>query len=513
MFKNIHRWFSVLATFFILMFAVSGIVLNHRHFFSPVSVNCQWLPGDYRFVNWNLAAIKGATPLQGDSLLVYGNIGIYLTDSVFSGFKSFNKGFPKGTDNRKTFHIFRSPKGNVYAGTLSGLYYLKDKQWIHLPLPAQVKQVRAIDMRGDTLMVFSRSVLFLGCDNPLEPRFTEHRLPHPKGYAARTSLFRALWVLHSGEIFGFAGKIIVDFMALVMIFLTLTGIIWFIAPDLMKSLKNRLRTRKRFGKLNRFSRKWHNLIGISMVLFLVINTVAGTFLRPPLLIAIARSDMANIKGTILDHMNPWYDKLRDIRYDALGDQFLISTSEGFFSASPELSDSLTPFSDQPPISIMGINVFESQPDGQFIVGSFSGLFSWDPSSELIIDKITGLPPARVNDLSSPFGSLPVAGFIQTTQGEEYIFDFDAGVLSKTPRLKFPEMPEHIKKNTPMPLWNLALEIHTGRIYSFIFGRFYILFIPLAGMVVLSILISGLVLWLRDYRRKKRIRKHCQPPIS
>lgn len=511
MLKFIHRWFSVLAAFFILMFALSGIVLNHRHFFSPVSVNRQILPGNYRFANWNLAAMKGATPLDDHNILVYGNIGVWLTDPDFSDFHPLNQGFPKGIDNQKTFHVYRSQKGNTYAGTLSGLYYLRGRQWEPLPLTGKEKQVRAIEMRGDTLMVLTRSGLFLGHDNPPHPDFTLHQLPHPKGYAARTTLFRALWLLHSGEVFGFAGKIIVDFMGLVMIFLTLTGIIWFVAPDMMKTLRKSLKARKRFGKVNRFSRKWHNFIGISMVLFLVINTIAGTFLRPPLLIAIARSDMANIRGTILDHINPWHDKLRDIRYDARQDRFLISTSEGFFSASPDLSDSLLPVTNQPPVSIMGINVFEPQPDGKFVVGSFSGLFSWDPKSGIITDKITGLPPAMPYGLSSPFGSLPVAGYIQTPKGGEFIFDYDAGVLSNAPGLNFPEMPEHIKKDSPLPLWNLALEIHTGRIYSFIFGKFYILFIPLSGLMVLIILFSGIVLWIRDYRRKKRIREHCKPP--
>jgi len=125
--------------------------------------------------------------------------------------------------------------------------------------------------------------------------------------------------------------------------------------------------------------------------------------------------------------------------------------------------------------------------------------------------ITGLPPEAGKPLSSPFGSLPVAGYISTPNGKEFIFDYDAGVFSKSQGMQFPEMPESVKRETPFPLWNLALEVHTGRIYSTIFGKFYILFIPLAGIMVLSILLSGMVLWIRDYRRKKRIRKHCQPP--
>ena len=513
MFRNIHRWLSVFAAFFILMFALSGIVLNHRHFFSQLSVNRGWLPGNYRYSNWNLSAIKGSESFGKDSVLVYGNIGIWLTDSEFSGFQSFNQGIKKGIDNRKTFHVFHSPAGNTYAATLSGLYFLEGSQWQSQHLPVEAKQVRAIEMHGDTLMVLTRSNLILGKDNPGSPGFQALNLPYPKGYKGQTSLFRALWVLHSGEIFGFVGKVIVDLMGLIMIFLTLTGIVWFIAPDLMKSMRRHLKARKRFGRINRFSRKWHNLVGVIMVMFLTINTIAGIFLRPPLLIAIASSEITNIRGTILDHVNPWFDKLRDIRYDPLGNCFLVSTSDGFFSVNPALNDSLQPVQGQPPISIMGINVFEPKDNGQFIVGSFSGIFTWDPSNGTSINKITGLPPATSEGLSSPFGGSPVSGYIQASNGQEFIFDYDAGVFSKEQGVKFPEMTDHIKKAAPLPLWNLALEIHTGRIYSSIFGGFYILFIPLMGLMVLTILVSGLVLWIKDFRRKKRIKDHCKTSMK
>lgn len=509
-FKFIHRWFGVVVAVFILLFALSGIVLNHRHFFSPLSVNRNFLPKEYRFGNWNLAAVKGSIPLPGDSLLIYGNIGVWLTDQDFSFFEPFNQGFKKGIDNRKTFQVYHSPKGNAYAATLSGLYFLSENGWKEIHMPVKEKQVRAIDMRGDTLLVLTRSHLLLGTDQPMQANLKAKRLPHPRGYAGRTSVFRALWVLHSGEIFGMAGKIIVDIMGLIMIFLTLSGIVWFVAPDLMKSLRNRLNTRKKVARLNRFSIKWHNVLGIWVALFLIINTIAGTFLRPPLLIAIARSDMANIKGTILDHENPWHDKLRDIRYDETGDRLLISTSEGFFAVEPTLGDSLQRLPAQPPVSVMGINVFESLGEGNLLVGSFSGIFTWNPLQGEITDKITGLPTSPGRGMSNPFGSIPVAGYFKTNNGQEYIFDYNAGVVPLGQGKPFPEMPESIKRASALPLWNLALEVHTGRFYSFIFGKYYILFIPIMGLVVVSILISGAMLWIRNYRRKKRIRKNCKP---
>ncbi len=511
--KFIHRWFGVVAALFIIMFAISGIVLNHRHFFSPVSVNRNMLPKDYQFGNWNLAAAKGATYIGIDSLLIYGNIGVWLTDPAFSYFEPFNTGFLKGIDNRKTFHVFQSPKGNTYAGTLSGLYFLEADKWEKLSLPVKETLVRAIEAKGDSLLVLTRSHLIIGSDSPGNNRFEAKTLPHPKGYDGRTSLFRAFWVLHSGEIFGIPGKIIVDLMGLIMIFLSITGIVWFVAPDMMKALGKRISVRKKMARLNRFSLKWHNLIGIWVAGFLLINTVAGAFLRPPLLIAIVRSDIANIKGTILDHANPWNDKLRDIRFDERTAQLLISTSDGFFAANQELNDSLMPIQGQPPVSVMGINVFEPTAEGDYVVGSFSGLFLWNPLTGQVFDKVTGLPHSPSQGMANPFGSIPVAGYIKTNSGKEYIFDYNAGVFSKNPGQSFPQMPEVVKKATPFPLYNLALEIHVGRFYSFIFGKFHILFIPLAALVVVSILISGVILWIRINGRKRRQKKNCNPKIK
>ena len=158
---------------------------------------------------------------------------------------------------------------------------------------------------------------------------------------------------------------------------------------------------------------------------------------------------------------------------------------------------------QPPVSIMGINVFEQPNDGQYIIGSFSGIFNWTPSENAIYNKITGLPITPGRGMAHPFGALPVAGYLKTPGNTEYIFDYNAGVLplqTGAPRL---QMPDCVRKKSPMPLWNLALEVHTGRFYTFIFGRWYILFIPLASLFILTILISGGILWLRRFNRNKR----------
>jgi uncharacterized iron-regulated membrane protein len=57
----------------------------------------------------------------------------------------------------------------------------------------------------------------------------------------------------------------------------------------------------------------------------------------------------------------------------------------------------------------------------------------------------------------------------------------------------------------MSLWNLALEIHTGRIFENLFGLFYILYVPLTGLALLLVLISGFFIWWLAYKKIKPLK--------
>jgi len=113
--RKYHKWIGIVFTLFIVLFSVSGIILNHRELLSGVDVNRKLLPAQYEYNNWNNAAVKSTLKVSNDSILIYGNIGIWLTDSVQSRFTDFNNGFPKGIDNRKICKLFRiSSKINKY---------------------------------------------------------------------------------------------------------------------------------------------------------------------------------------------------------------------------------------------------------------------------------------------------------------------------------------------------------------------------------------------------------------
>mgnify|MGYP000848184165 CR=1 FL=1 len=64
--------------------------------------------------------------------------------------------------------------------------------------------------------------------------FAVMQLPPPENYANKTGLFKTLWVIHSGEIYGLTGKLIIDFAGLVFAFLTISGLIVFINKIVLK---------------------------------------------------------------------------------------------------------------------------------------------------------------------------------------------------------------------------------------------------------------------------------------
>ncbi len=59
-----------------------------------------------------------------------------------------------------------------------------------------------------------------------------------------------------------------------------------------------------------------------------------------------------------------------------------------------------------------------------------------------------------------------------------------------PNLAFTGMT---RRQSSMSLWNLSLEIHTGRFFQFLLGDFYILIVPLVGLAAIMVIISGYLL--------------------
>lgn len=500
-FRKTHKWVGLIIALLIILFSISGIILNHRQFFSSTDVNRNFLPEEYRYQNWNNAAVRATVKLDSNRILTYGNTGIWLTDSAFSTFTDFNAGFPAGIDNRKIFKVLQANNA-LLAGTLYGLYgYSYEKrQWLKISLPVHEENVVDILQKGDSTFVMTRSNLLVTTNLK---HFEIVKLPQPENYDNKVGLFKTLWVIHSGEIYGPVGKLVVDLMGLIFIFLSVGGVVMFFSKRKIKKSKEDKPKLKSIKKTHRWYLKWHHKIGWITVIFLIITTLTGMFLRPPLLIAIAYNRVAKIPFTELDTPNPWYDVLRRIMYIPEDEIFIVSTSEGFYSFDKNFKNQAKLFRIQPPASVMGVTVFEQLNAQKLMIGSFEGLFSWNYQTGEVYDLIKKQTHISPKKKGSPVGDYKISGYSAHFKNQPIAFEYQQGATNIDRGAEFISMPQSIIEQSPMSLWNLALEVHTGRIYRVVLGIFYILVIPVGGILILLTLIGGIVVWLKYHVKKKK----------
>ncbi len=496
-FRKLHKWPGVIITLFAIHFAISGIVMNHRSLLSGFDLSRKWLPKSYQYNNWNQAAVRGGFSIGKDSLLIFGNIGAWI--KVNDQFIDYNKGLPHGIDNRKINQALQF-KGQTVIATQFGLYkrHLIDERWSLAPTGLNDQRLVDLFIKQDTLIILTRNQLIKSAD--LE-KFEVENLPPPEGYTKSAGLFNTLWELHSGELFGTIGKLLVDLLGIVTIALAVTGLIHFFLPNL---IRNRKRTTGNSGNLPatfKLNLRWHNVVGYVFAIFLIINTTAGIFLRPPLLIPILNKKVGIIPGSHLDTSNPWHDKLRKGTWNQQLGIYIISTTDGFYAADEKLLTPMIPSYSQPPVSLMGCNVLEPIDSITYLVGSFSGLYSWNPTTGRSVDFFSNKIYQEPTGMAMPVSDHMVAGYIRDFDNN-WVFDYNHGLSEKSSGKNW-QMPELIKQNSPISSWNFALEIHTGRVLEPFIGILYLLYIPLAGLSVLMVLISGFMIWLLP-RRKAQI---------
>lgn len=490
--KRFHKWIGLVLAVFFLLFCISGLVLNHRAFFAPWSVSRALLPGSYHIRNYNNGIIKGTVPLSDGRLLAYGSAGVWLTDRKFSRFSDFNNGLPAGSDRRSIRSIVRAGDGTLWCAAQFGLYRFENGRWRETELPGRAAGERVTDVTagGDDgrVVALTRSAVYVQQGR----RFVRTVPGAPAGYSRQMSLFKTVWNLHSGGLFGQAGRVVVDLIAVVIIFLCVTGIVLFVLPFRIR----RAAAPKSGVRLFKWNFRWHDRVGYYALIPAVLLAVTGTCLRPPLMIPFVLMKTAPVPGSVFDGENVWYDKFRAIRWDGRSGHWLISTSEGFvrvekdFGGRPEPIDAKT----APPVSPMGVNVFEPAGAGRWLVGSFGGLYVWNPEEGSVLDYFSG-KPARSGKGGRPVSDCLVAGFTGDSDYGPVVFDYakGAGIPAAMPALL---------AGQPISLWNVALELHVGRCYAPFLGPLSELFVFISGTLLTLVLISGLVIHNRHDRKQK-----------
>ena len=598
--KKYHRWFGLVLSVFMLVFCVSGIILNHREAFSGCEVSRKWLPASYHIKNFNNGVVKGTvvknqktasdsteqslaveknpsvhanSSESPDSVLVYGCAGVFLTDSQLSTWQDFNRGLPASIDERNVRHLVQARDGSLWCAALRDVYrYDENSQgWKKVELPGNEERIMDVALGKNSIQVvaLTRSRIFeitpiasnidvsespsslassaKGGVSEKSPDIFEKKsggfsekvgtflgkyrveakiIPAPKNYEPKTTLFKLVWHLHSGEFFGLPGKLVVDAIALVLIVLSITGIILFILPygirraKKVKSeerrVKNSLAAKarmKRLGKQFAWNMKWHNKIGYVTIVLTLWIAITGMCLRPPLMVPLVLSKLPQAVGA---DGNVWQDKLRAIRWDAVQGDWLVSTSDGFLRVDEDFAKvpKMLPADECPKLSPMGVTVWESDGKGGWIVGSFRGIYRWNPvnhSLNQILDYFTGKPSVETSMI--PISDNLVCGYSEDfLGGKPLVFDFANGVEdakgqavdlcndeAKTSKNE-ESMSDLICETAPMSLWNVALELHVGRCYSPFLGPLSDLFVFLSGLLITLVLLSGYII---SHRRRKK----------
>ena len=557
--KKYHRWLGLVLSVFMLVFCVSGIILNHREVFSGCEVSRKWLPASYHVKNFNNGVVKGTvvknqktasdsteqslaveknpsvhanSSESPDSVLVYGCAGVFLTDSRLSTWQDFNAGLPESIDERNVRHVVKAKDGSLWCAALRDVYRYDENshRWKKVELPGNEERIMDVALAKDsmTVVALTRSRVFtivpfvqygeivkIGKSSSETYRVESKIIPAPKKYEPKTTLFKLVWHLHSGEFFGLPGKLVVDAIALVLIVLSITGILLFILPyGIRRAKKLAAKARmKRLGKQFAWNMKRHNKIGYVTIVLTLWIAITGMCLRPPLMVPLVLSKLPQAVG---EDGNVWQDKLRAIRWDAVQGDWLVSTSEGFLRVDEDFSQApkMLPDDECPKLSPMGVTVWESDGKGGWIVGSFRGIYRWNPvnhSLNQILDYFTGKPSEETSMI--PISDNLVCGYSEDfLGGKPLVFDFAKGVedakgqavalCNDEPKTSRNEesMSDLICETAPMSLWNVALELHVGRCYSPFLGPLSDLFVFLSGLLITLVLLSGYII---SHRRRKK----------
>jgi len=472
------------------LFCLSGVALNHRSDIRHIDVSRNIMPDAYRYDKWNNGLMRGTLTYNTSAvyipgLFIYGNAGIWHCDKGGARCTDFNRGLPEGADERNVRGMVQTPTGKVFAVTPTTLYcHGRHTGWRPTPLRTEKdERLSDVTVSGDTLVAVGRSCLYVSL--PPYSTFRRIRLKASGDYDGRATLFQTVWTLHNGKMFGKAGQLFVDLMAVLLMTLSVTAATaLFMRSDSRKVLLRNANKRLRSATVMML----HRRLGKTTIILTLFTCVTGWMLRPPLMLLLTSLRTPAMPCTTLHSANPWHDKLRMLRHDDTTGEWLISTSEGFYSMKT-LDDTPEKMEHTPPVSLMGLNVWQKNGQGQWLAGSFSGMYVWDRSKNEITDFFTGETVSGT--AARPFGQHPTSGYSSDFAGKAFAVDYRKG----TDAIRQPaEMSE-----LPMALWAVAQEIHTGRIFTLL-GTGSVMYVFVAGGIVAGALCTGARIASRKRRR-------------
>lgn len=488
--RKLHRYIGLALWPLLCLMVVSGIALNHRDVLKELQLDRRWLPSAYHYKEWNQGFMKGALETEKQTWLLYGNEGIWLWKWPNKPIR-YNNGLPLSGEQKRVIRVIKTNDNRFFALTPFALFQGKFDEnhqvyWQKLALPQMKRLWMDMEIAGDTLVLITKSACFTSIlDHQNRPIFKEQSLPDSHQRQRNASWFRVIWDLHAGAIGGLPGRLTVDLVGILFLFVGTTGLLLWAFKKRVKQLQKG--KRKSTYRWIKYLFKWHDKWGYALLIPFVIITLTGIFLRPPFLLLVAHQSLPFSIQTPSHRI--WEDKLRTIRWDKSREQWLIYTSDGMFATSSLDSKRTREMQklNTPPISVMGLSVCEPAEADTWIIGSFSGLFRWYPHR----GNFESVLPSPNSIRWMPSGIISankIAGIVMGQHKPLIVFDYERGAESLEKWIHFAKMSSELT-TLDMPLWQLALEIHTGRIFTHL-GIFTLLVPFFIGIALLLILYSG-----------------------
>ncbi len=499
--KFLHKWIGLLFIIYIIYMSITGIILSHPEFFSEIDVPQSLTPHQYDFYNWNRSALISIVK-SDSSEYIYGYNGIYEISSGSKQAKSImHAPFPSSAWNMKTRTAIAAEIGGkkkLIAGTFDGIYSydIQTKRWEKHKIDGESKKMtKILDVR-DSIFAFSESEMYVSAKDALN--FKAVRLE--KAEDDNTfSLMDYFFDLHNGRFLGQFGVILYDIVGIIAIFLSVSAFyMWYYPKRRKKASKKKLTHSIKELKIFKMFNKYHLKFGIWTFVILAIWSLTGIFMRPPLIMFILSEKVSNTYHVGISRDSDFSEKLRNVLYYPNADIFVFDTKDGVYAQqephSNKLSETYLPI----PIFAMGATVFDTDIDGNLLIGSFAGLFEINGETGRISDVTSG---NSTSGIGRPSENL-VTGYFVDDDGVKYITSHYAGLIAlngyANPKY---EMPKEIADNLKLSLWNYAFELHNGRFFADWIGEIYILIVPLSGILFLLLIFSGVLDWIWRKRRK------------
>lgn len=490
--RLLHRYIGLLIFIPLAFSAATGVLPNHPRLLALWDLPLGILGKSYQYDNWNRFSLREALILEDMRIVVGGKLGIFTGKLGQGPLMPINGGLSDSLyyrDTRAILAVEEAAGTRLYAGTKGGLYQklLNAPSWQKIPLPVANEEIVDLLAIEDRLLVFTKKSALVAefAEKPLQLRTVpidfiqdEQKIP----------AYQLFFPLHSGKLFGNTGRVMADLLAIILIFLCLSGLY------LWAFFRSRGFSRDRWAKkLTAFSYKNHLRLGIwsGVLLFGIIGS--GILLRPPL---IALASLWEIPVAWLGA------EADEIQMAGLLDDktLVVATRSGWYRGNADLQGIFTPITPPFPVFAMGPTILQQLSDHSLAVGSFTGLYLWQPKENTASDLKGQLPG---NPTSLRPAKTMAAGII-TRDGNlvgyaDYRHGLEQQSLSSDLKGLWPKEQEG-----RISLYHFLFELHNGRFLRDKLGGWYLLFIPLLGILSLVVLASGCFdWWQREKKRGKR----------